>query len=98
MNSSDPQYLYKENKYYKLFIEEKEELKSKYPKHIFDVTHRPYTEEDREQHLQYLKELGDIIFTPNSNYQEFTWDIMAEVDKEEMKKRARGRMYGQTEY
>ena len=87
----EPQYTYKDNQYYKLYEQEKENIKLKYPSHIFDSKNKSYTKEDREQHLQYLKELADLIFTPNSNYQKLTWDIMGEAERNEMEKRARGR-------
>ena len=94
----EPEYAYKESKYYKLFQEEKKQIVNKYPQHIFDDKHRPYTKEDRELHLQYLKELADVIFTPDGNYQKFSWDIMTDVQKEEMEKIARGRLSGTGEY
>ena len=100
----EPQYEYKENKYYKLYIQEKEKIRSKYPEEIFDKavsgrnTIREYKEYldkgHRKIHQQYLKELADLIFTPDGNYQQFTWDIMGEAEKLEMKRKAEGRQYG----
>lgn len=99
----EPIYEYKDNQYYKLFQEEKDQLKSKYPQEIF---YKPISGRDtskeckkyielgyRELHKEYLKELSDLIFKPDGTYQQFTWDIMPEVDKLEMEKKARGRFY-----
>ena len=92
----EPQYTYTENKYYKLFREEREKIKSKYPPHLFDESVKKYGEGDRELFQQFLKEIADIIFEPNSNYQEFTWDIMGEQEKEIMKRKAEGPKWGGT--
>lgn len=94
----DPQYIYKEDKYYKLFEKEKENIKSKYPSHIFDDKSKTYTKQDRELHNQYLKELSDLIFAPNGYFQKMIWDTMAEVDKIDMERKARGRYTGTGEY
>lgn len=104
----EPIYEYKENQYYKLFIEEKEKLKSKYPEEIFTenmsgkntqkVFNEYLKEGHRELHLQYLKELADIIFQTDGNFQKFTWDTIGEVEQMEMERRARGRNTGTGEY
>lgn len=107
-NYWDPQYTYKKNQYYKLFEEEKQKIKDKYPPHIFENTisglpsqklYKKYIESnDRELYQQYLKELADLMFKPNGIFQEFVWDTMSQVEKEEMEKLARGRISGNGEY
>ena len=102
----EPQYEYKNNEYYKAFIKEKEEIKSKYPEEIFDKAvsgrntireYKVYLDKGhRDLHKQYIRELADLIFTPGGNYQQFTWDIMSEVEKIEMERLARGHNYGGT--
>lgn len=87
----EPKYEYKENKYFILYLEEKKELQSKYPANLFDHNYRKYTEEDRNLYNQYLKELCDLIFTPESSYQKFTWDIIPENEKREMEMRCKPR-------
>lgn len=107
MASSDPIYEYKKNKYYQLYEEEKQQIKDKYPPEIFKLESQSgrnekkikeatdyYLQNHRHLHQQYLKEIANLIFEPNGNYQKFTWDIMAEVDKLEMERKARGRIYG----
>lgn len=101
----DPVYEYKNNPYYIKFIQEKEEIKKKYPPEIFiteynntgrrpkhiEQLNKEYFAKHRSLHQEYLKELADLIFTPNGSYQEFTWDIMSDVEKLEMERKARGR-------
>ena len=104
----EPAYEYKENEYYKLYEEQKLAIKAKYPSEIFytptsgrDVVKvgKEYIEKGhRELHNQYLKELADLIFAKDGYYQQFTWDIMAEVDKLEMDRKARGSKYGGSFY
>lgn len=103
-NSSDPDYTYTENKYYKLYEEEKKKIKEKYPKEVFkfpnsgrrkENVQRDYIElGHREIHKQYLKEIADLIFQPNGNFQELTWDVMSEVHKLEMERKTRPSMQG----
>lgn len=104
-NLYDPIYEYKSNPYYIEFIKEKELLKQNYPPHLFHIEgtsgrakkyikklNQEYIDSgDRNLHQQYLKELLDLIFKPDGNYQQFTWDIMGEVEKLEMERIARGR-------
>lgn len=102
----EPQYEYKENKYYKLYEKEKQVIKDKYPEEIFvePIKGRCTIREGKEYiqsgqqelHRQYLKELADLIFTPDGNYQKFTWDIIGDAEKLEMDRRARGSKYGGT--
>ena len=107
MANYDPAYEYKNNEYYIKYNKEKQLLKEKYPPEIFQ---RPatsgrsvkgiyklkedYIQNEQPLHRQYLKELADLIFQPNGNYQQFTWDIMGEVERLEMERKSRGRRNG----
>ena len=110
MSEHDPAYTYKNNKHYKLYNKEKEEIKKKYPPRIFkhtavsgQNTMSKLTEEymsgnDRELFNQYLKEIGDLLFQPNGNYQNMIWETMGEKDKLEMERKSRGKIRGTGEY
>jgi hypothetical protein len=104
MANYDPAYEYKSNPNYIEFSKQKEELKKKYPPRIFErestsgrtnkhikKVYKDYLDNDRKLHLEYLKELADLIFEQNGYFQQLTWDMMAEVDKLEMERNARGR-------
>lgn len=89
----------KENKYYKEYLKEKDKIKEKYPQDITSQTHYArawYVKEQRELHLQYIKEVCDLMFEPNGKFQEFIWDSMPAHKKEEMEKRIRGSIYSKS--
>jgi len=109
-NQWDPEYSYKENQHYKNFSDSKEEIKSKYPSEIFnniaaygrgksqDLMLEQYLSGNhRELHKQYLRELADLIFEPNGAFQHLTWDMISEVEKIEMERKARGRLKRQVD-
>lgn len=112
-NNYDPAYEYKNNEFYKEYEKQKEELKKKYPPEIFypqiasgknkeqiEQLKNDYIQNQQPIHRQYLKEVADLLFEPSGYYQQFIWDTMAEVDKLEMERKARGRAnrgYGQSE-
>ena len=111
MANYDPAYEYKNNPHYIQFTKDKEELKKKYPAEIFDLTpqsgksskqlvehKKNYIQNQQQLHRQYLKELADLIFEPNGSFQQLTWDLMAEVDKLEMERKARGKKKSKYEY
>ena len=91
------------NPHYKKFYTEKKKIQSKYDKRLFEWSKtRPpvsiknwYMEEGREQWLMYLKEIGDLIYKQNGDFQEFLWDILSDQDKEIMERRARGSLWGE---
>lgn len=106
-NSSkwDPEYSYKENQHYKNYDKVKQKIKSKYPAEIFDniapsglgSKHKEMFEEfintdQRKLYQQYLRELADLIFEPNGEFQNLTWDMMSEVEKEQMERDARPKL------
>ena len=86
------------NAHYRNYDKKKQNIKKKYPKSIFK---RPspgrtidvYTDEERKLHQSYLKELTDLLFEPDGDYQKFSWDIMSEQDKMIMERKARGRKW-----
>jgi hypothetical protein len=104
-NSYDPAYDYKNNPNYIKFIQQKEEIKKKYPPEIFltdynnsgrrpkhiEALNKEYVHKHRSLHKEYLKELADLIFQPNGSFQELTWDMIGEVEQLEMERKARGR-------
>jgi hypothetical protein len=105
MDKSEPIYDYKNNEYYIKYNKQKEELKKKYPPRLFEdiktngrskehiqALSDDYIENDRQLHQEYLKELADLIFEPIGNFQQFTWDMIGEVELKEMKRKARGRL------
>ena len=83
-----------DNENYKNFYNHKKQIQSKYDERLFhwvDLSGRPqkdlkkwYLEEGYKQWREYLKEIGDIIFKPDSDYQKFIWDIVPKHMKEEM--------------
>jgi len=91
------------NPHYKKFYTEKKKIQSKYDKRLFEWSKtRPpvsiknwYMEEGREQWLMYLKEIGDLIYKQNGDFQEFLWDILSDQDKEIMERKARGSLWSE---
>jgi hypothetical protein len=91
------------NPHYKKFYKEKKMIQSKYDNRLFEWSKtRPpvsiknwYIEEGREQWLMYLKEIGDLIYKQNGDFQEFLWEIVSEHNKEIMERRARGSLWGE---
>lgn len=89
---------YKENKYYKKYIIQKEKIVKKYPDLIDNspprpgrVVEPPQTVKERNRYRKYLKEIGDLLMKPGGNYQKFVWDIMSEGDKIIQERNSRGR-------
>lgn len=88
-------YKYLENKYYHTYDKLKQKIKDKYDEEIFEIPEpykrrANYPEEHRKQYKKYLSEVADLIFKPMGWYQKFTWDIMSDLDKEIMDRKARG--------
>ena len=86
------------NTNYKKFYTKKKRIQLKYDSRLFEQsTTRPpaslkkwYKEEGQEQWRQYLKEITDLLFTNDGDFQEFLWDIISSHDKEIMERKARG--------
>jgi hypothetical protein len=86
------------NAHYRNYDKKKESIKKKYPKSIFKKpslgrTVDVYTDEERKLYQAYLKELTDLLFEPDGDYQKFTWEILSEQDKMIMERKARGRKW-----
>ena len=86
------------NAHYRKYDKKKKDIKKKYPAKVFkrDVAGRgflKYTDEERKLHQSYLKDLLDLIFKPDGDFQQFTWDIMSDQDKMIMERKARGRKW-----
>jgi len=79
---------YKENKYYKKYLIQKERILKKYedvidntPPRSGPVFEPPYTEKERNRHRKYLKELSNLLFKSNGNFQKFMWDTLTEQER-----------------
>lgn len=86
------------NVHYKKYDKKKQKLKKKYPSDIFKKAgpgHKKidYPAEQRKLHQSYLKELLDLIFENDGDYQKFSWDILSDMDKLAMERKARGRKW-----
>lgn len=108
LNSVKDRERMRKNPHYEKFYQEREELKKRYDENL--LTHssgekkaaiefeRYINSDEINQYRQYLKELTDLIFQPNGNFQHFIWDIVSEVEKEEMERKARGRYHSPHHY
>ena len=89
---------------YARYMEQKKEIKAKYPEELFILRKRidkralTYTPELRELHKQYLKEISDLIFKPEGDFQQFTWESLSDVEKLLQERKARGRKRGLIDY
>ena len=87
---SDTQFLLT-NKHYEKFHKQKLQLKEKYNVDTNITGTVPGRLYDRETHRKYLRELSDLMFKPEGDYQKFIWDfVTCETEKENMDRRARG--------
>ena len=94
-------YEYKENKYFIKYTKERDKIKEKYidilrpytPNGPIPKVGLPnYTEKERNRFRKYLKEMGDLMFKTNGNFQKFMWDDMSEVEKLAQEKKCRRRI------
>lgn len=93
------------NENYKEYHKLKTELRKKYDDRLFNYsvgdrwkkTINWYKEEGQEQYRNYLKELADIMFQPDSHYQRFTWDLISEQEQLIMRRKIKPRV-GKGEY
>ena len=91
------------NTHYKKFTTQKKRLQLKYDKRLFEWSKtRPpaslkkwYIEEGQEQWRAYLKEVSDLMYEQEGNFQKFLWDIISNQDKEIMERKARGSLWGE---
>ena len=94
------------NTNYKKFRTKKKRIQLKYDSRLFEWhTTRPpasvkkwYLEEGQEQWREYLKEISNLIYEQDGDFQKFLWDIISSHDKEIMERKARGRYNSQYNY
>jgi len=88
------------NENYKKYKEEKDKIKSKYPSEIWEYAKKgrinkadveDYMENYHSLYKEYIKEIADLMFTPNSHFQEFVWDIIPDYELQRREYRIRGR-------
>lgn len=85
------------NKHYRNYYKKKQKILKKYPKDMFakpSAGAKPLSydnKEQQEQYRQWCKDILDLMFQPDGDYQKFSWDIMSEQDKLIMERKARGR-------
>lgn len=72
----------KENPYYLNYWNQKQEIVNRYPK-IADMTITEYR--------QYLKEIGDLMWSPDGWFQQYIWDNIDEWTQILMDRKARGK-------
>ena len=91
MNKINIQHLDKfiELKSYQKYLKEKEKIQKKYPSKPWITSHskgrgnykNPYEENWWNDWLKYKQEMIDLLFKPNSNFQQFLWDITGEHEE-----------------
>lgn len=92
------------NEHYKRYHDKKQEIKSKYPQEMWikspntssnsslKIKLEEYIKNYRKLHKEYLKELGDLIFEPDGDFQKFSWENMSEADKVVQERKSRARL------
>lgn len=85
------------NKEYKKYLIKKNKIKEKYSDDLLKVcalgkSKEPYPLEMQEEYKKYIKEIGDLMFKVNGDFQKFTWDDMSTHDKHRQNIRARGKL------
>ena len=73
------------NEYFIKFQEEKKQIKSKYNPDLFSYPTAgrerkdsiiTYQKNDHIEYRKYIKEISDLMFDTNGNYQKFLWDVI----------------------
>jgi len=92
---------------YLRYSKKKDKIKAKYSEDCFPswvpdgrkfITHQG-TKEQRQKYQEYLKEVCDLIFEPNGDYQKFVWDFLTpQYEKTQQEFRARGKQGRMLEY
>jgi hypothetical protein len=88
-----------ENKYYKRYNKQKQKIKDKYPKDLWNrpiglARNRKLNYDNHHLWQEYIKEVAQLMLTPNGWYQKFVWDTYSDSDKAQMEVRARGLGWG----
>lgn len=92
-----------ENEHYLNYAKEKEKIKEKYDKRLFESKTRVndkkwFKEEGRKEWKKYLNEINELMFKQNGDFQKFSWDIMSENERLQQERWARGRMVRGVDY
>jgi hypothetical protein len=70
---------------YRLYYELKQEILKEYP---------PQKERTRQQHLDCMKRIGDLVWEVGGHFQQFIWEQMSEQDVIEQTRRAENKKPG----
>jgi hypothetical protein len=89
---------FKEIKEYRDYLKEKKVIQKKYPSKPWNNIPKrgprkivePFDEKWWAELQSYKKEMLDLLFTPNGNFQQFTWQLLSEKEDAERENRARG--------
>jgi hypothetical protein len=88
------------NEHYKKYKEQKDKIKARYPSELFkhaevgrtNPRHTDdYIKNYHSLYKEYLKEIAQLMLTPNSHFQEFIWDILPEYEIKKRESKTRGR-------
>lgn len=90
------------SKHYLKYEIEKEKLQEKYKDWIkTNVKYAlgqplknppPYPKKERDKYRKYLKEMGDLLFKTNGNFQKFMWDATPQVERLAQERKCRRRI------
>lgn len=67
---------------YRRYREKRKEITDRYP---------PLEEMSREEYNSCMKQIADLIFQADGDYQKWAWDAMGEQEKLKMERRASGK-------
>ena len=94
-----------DNKHYNKYYKKKLKINKRYDKRLFEFLNGNnkkgtewYLESGQEEWRKYCKEVLDLMFQKEGDFQRFTWDIMSNNEVEVMERRARGRITPQNWY
>ena len=88
------------NENYLKYKKIKEQIKSKYPQHIFEhqsagapkkSTYEKYKVEGHDEFKKYIKEIADLLLQPDGDFQKFVWDLLPEYELIRMDRLVKGR-------
>lgn len=89
------------NPHYKNYFSKKNKIKEKYDSEIISSNHLLKKDNDeyiknietnRKVYKEYISEILDLILVPNGDFQEFSRDMMGEIESEQQTRLARGRI------
>ena len=88
-----------ENKYYKRYNKQKQKIKDKYHEDLWNrpiglARNRKLNYDNHHLWQEYIKEVAQLMLTPNGWYQKFVWDTYSDSDKAQMEIKARGLGWG----